>query len=1047
MRRKTTIATILFLAALTAGCSLPLCNDGEVVCRTDGECSGDHCSESRNQSNPNPCLYYICHNENWEYIDSCPYGFYGTDRDTMGCVPECNNGDVKCTFTDENKKKVAVSPMEDRECIFSICKDKKFLDLKTCDHGYYDTDQKKDCIPTCKFGYDSSWACNNPCELNGQQYSLVSDGKNILSCSTSDGWTIDHTCTQDFAFDDSDDSATSLAFPEWTQIASLKVHYPELDTTQLKPGKCGSCSKEITPDICNEFNDKKYIHTCKNGSIEIHEASGSECDAFTTECTDALNQTILVDTNTNRYYCGSCSTQCDTRQICQQGKCQNIDPVKESECVDGYYNMQMGSRTFHAYCIKNAEDLRHTGERYPDDNFDNAYILVNDIALENWQPLEQFTGVLYGNDKTINYKSVKDDDYQNLGLYRSIVNAHIENLKIQLATDDMQFSIPNTSSTYTLGLMAAKTSHSNLNNIQISNFHLTFVTKVDDPNDKSSLASSFSLCIGEAQNVEFSNIFLEHSSISVGANVNKAAIGGIVGTAKNTKIRHARVTDFRAAATDNANTRSGGIAGIIGYGSGNSLTDIEASNLTITGSENTAAIVGHADNSDFHDIALDTISLAGEDKVGGIVGEGSVEIQSGKLNHIAIQGNSYLGSMIGDGGGSITGITAENIEINYAGKNCGNNTQCESSVTSIGGGGGYLSGTFRDITLNGVTIQPKDDQVRANNLGGFGGEIWDGGLTNVHVKDVNIQGTSAIGGLAGMICDMYASAYIAFCRAESISLVGTSSIGGLIGDVAEGYKIRGSLSEAKSIVGDSCLGGLIGQSIGVDSDDKLSIDGTSAYSHIKPKENVDKAAGFIGCVQRKTVNLGNISSVSFIEDDSATVPMPLFVANVTDDAIVHDKITFTCGYTSFPNLKEPRYDSYDCDESYTPGICYFVPHGLLYSPQSCYYEMAGYGFSNACNKDTQYYNDVDDDYSNCFNLNNPSGKFISYELWDGWENVECSVPEFRDAICQGYEACKFGFIGQSDAFSIHLPIYHENPGRENYVKHVVVPSFCKLLNP
>ena len=488
----------------------------------------------------------------------CEFGFNGTN-----CNPSCQNGATFCIPTAEDPNK----------CMLRKCINEQWQDVRVC-----------------QFGYDGQMSrCTDPCDIcvlddNISQcpYSLYDTlSQTMYQCSPESGW-IQGICANDFTQDNTiklkdDIDINRLLDPGLTLNEKLVQ-------SNLVYGHCGECSDAGSPSFCSA--DKKYIYHCKNGQYVINNQPNETC-TFKDACTDAYGD-IYVDTETNRYHCGTCNHACGATQSCIEGKC--VSTITKEDCTDHYARVQLGSRWVQAYCIESMDELKKVGTI---ENNENAYILVDDIDITgNWKPLDKFEqGIFLGNSKTITIHSFTADNSKPVGLFTEIGNAYFDDLHLVYE--------PSNSSPFdadTFGLLAGKANHSTIRDIVIEGeIHL----------GKTVVAGGI---FGRAENDVIINgvthgIHLYADNKEAGRSDDKiTGIGGLVGIAENIQeISHIKPLNPQAPILMEGVYNIGGFVGLIRHTLDNSHK-ILISNVDVP------------DNVKF------SFELSGNFNVGGLVG-------------------------------------------------------------------------------------------------------------------------------------------------------------------------------------------------------------------------------------------------------------------------------------------------------------------------------------------------------------------------------------------------------------------------------------------
>ena len=111
--RKQSLSVLYCTLCMTivAGCSLKICEEGNVVCMDDQDsrtiiyqsdmCEGTRCTVSQPQS----CQLYRCQEDRFMPIPSghCKLGSQMVNG-ILSCIPLCNEGDIVCAVQDDEKQ-------------------------------------------------------------------------------------------------------------------------------------------------------------------------------------------------------------------------------------------------------------------------------------------------------------------------------------------------------------------------------------------------------------------------------------------------------------------------------------------------------------------------------------------------------------------------------------------------------------------------------------------------------------------------------------------------------------------------------------------------------------------------------------------------------------------------------------------------------------------------------------------------------------------------------------------------------------------------------
>ena len=1046
---------------LLHGCYLPLCVDNQTICEyCTSDNDNDTCSFTSNAYNKS-CFLKICKNDQWERVEECKFGFDGSK-----CLPECVDGQVQCQ--DENS--ISVEPNQNIKCDLYTCKNNHWMHIENCGFGFNgDT-----CLPECKFGYanNNKNNCINPCAIDDVEYNNMnmSNGNIILRCDSEHGWSIDNSCINDFSFKSDEDEKHDI--PTMFFSSELKKLYPQT-LENFRPGKCGECNSETTPVYCSQQDNTYYIHKCDNGMIDIHKADNGECNIDNyMECNDMLNQMIWVDTKTNRYHCGSCGNTCDDFQKCLEGSCKSTLSVKAEDCHDNFFNFRIGSRLIRAYCIQNENELKQIGHLYPENNFDNAYILVNDIDLQNWEQIDTFSGILYGNGKKLTYYHNQNADYLKLGIFNQIINAYIDNVNIEfkLSKEDATFYSP-TPGQSSFGLLANAAKNSTIRYIQLNNANIALNPSDFNEDDSIPMCNSYSFLLGYTNSTQISDITLTNNTLTVGLNVNEAIVGGIVGEAYHTSINNSYVNNAEFIINGYTSVLNGGVGGIVGYGSYNSISNININQFIMNNVDYVGGIAGYVANTQISNVIINTLNVNASSlnfngaEIGGITGYSeNNHIRNTELYNITLNGTGDTGGIIGfDSNNTIVdNVHIKDLKLHFDSSNYNKNV-----FHALGGLiGSGMHTYFSNIVLDNLTIITNDtlDASNPNSIGGAAGNLDSGKLKNISLNTITLQGNDYVGGLIGFSN----SSDIELCHVHNHYIYGKSNVGGLIGHAQSGNMIRGTIAESDSLVtNDNCIGGFIGNIT-----DDLTISASASFCNITSLKN--EVAGLIGCSTGKQniIHLANISSIAEIDTTSHTDEIYSLVA-FSEGTFIFDSASYV--YASSPNNNSSKTCLSYIHESAcnnplgpwfdnTPESSNWIglnninnnncATGFIdYSPYICF--ASYYNNDKSCYTYEDYYNkDVCNDHSKnmldepCFS-NTGIKSYHVFPLWKDSEFVTCHIEAFKNIFCNNANTnqCNYDFLrGEEDSFSLQLPLYVYKDASNAYQTYTVTPSFCEIID-
>jgi hypothetical protein len=218
--------------------------------------------------------------------------------------------------------------------------------------------------------------------------------------------------------------------------------------------------------------------------------------------------------------------------------------------------------------------------------------------------------------------------------------------------------------------------------------------------------------------------------------------------------------------------------GIFGIAENAILRNLMLVNSKVSGSQYIGVLVGAANSTEFHNIHITGITLAGGRRTGALLGSGYDD------------------------------IVIENVKV--SGSISGSN--------EVGGVVGYLSenGSFNGVNGNQLSDLHFNGEVSGNlDVGALVGGLHRTDVAGFTVKNSTVSGSTNIGGAFGKL--VYATSVLSG-RTENVELVGSSRIGGLAGNSFNSsihqVSIEGSVYSDYSF--GSVAGGLIGYGGGLE---------------------------------------------------------------------------------------------------------------------------------------------------------------------------------------------------------------------------------------
>ena len=850
------------------------CIDGEMRCVPRDE-----------TENPSDCIVQECkqYQNPWKQWDktgtSCDNGFNIKDK---SCYDECSAGIVGCdelseeeysselynnkscrikTCTDEGKwapqNDICLNGFDSEKgvCEESECKTLGELnpddDKEICVKNEYN--EWKYVYKRCPFGFkNDSDECNDPCNISERI-----NGKKIVVRTVENGETVEHVfeCGPngwnesgcgDVDFNAFDGELTDCDNNDCEKNLFIQYLSPDLsDKKQLYEngkiyyGTCGTCSREMSPDYYTVNQDDGCIlHACENGQVEISpNPDDKTCNKIVSKiglksCYDNSGNAIYVDTKTNPYHCGDCNHVCGNNERCVDGSCKS-----SYECEPGeYVKINIGTRWVKAYCVKDFEtlvEIRNAvseGSVYPngqngaEKNYDNAYILGDDIAVdeEAWLPIgtdekHAFSGVFFGNNHAIAMGKIKTAEY--MGLFGYVKNAVIQALNISLISNDYEIALSSGKQFAYFGLLAGFVKDSVVQSVSVGS--VSDELRCELKLSKDAFVNSSGVCREDSE-------------------VTRYRVGGLIGQIE--------AQDVDAVVSHSS---LGKIQFKLNYGQNDECIGVGERTLSVV---TLGGLIGRSEPVDGHQIQLQGCS-----------------IESVNITEEMSKNGRFVSVYAGGGMGSANNhMVIDDFVI----KRVEGKFKSIAYRHELGGIAGALEGaTISNARIGAVDIHVAMDGSR-NRLGGAVGTMGDGSLiSGVDICDVNaalgesgcsLKGTRYVGGLAGYA---YNNCIVSDVRVhiddigefDNKRVTGYHYLSGLVGR-ASSLHVEESTVKVNQIWGYAAIGGVIGES---DSQTIVS----RSNVRIGTMDGNGSIGGLIGIAKETNVNDCNVEYDNVITEN------------------------------------------------------------------------------------------------------------------------------------------------------------------------------------
>ena len=477
-------------------------------------------------------------------------------------------------------------------------------------------------------------------------------------------------------------------------------------------------------------------------------------------------------------------------------------------------------------------------------NQNGKYQLVRDIDLSgesNWQPIDNFSGVLYGNGYSIKNLTINAVNKEDVGLF-SYLKGTVSNLKVTNANVTVQGDKNH------VAILAGSCSGT-VDNVQVSGSVVaTYANYVGGIVGDMNQGGKINNCINYASvtgKQHVGGIFGEIDANIDGAvndNVNEGFVsgdenvGGIGGYLQNTAWRYSSTTHTISNNTNNGEIKGkakvGGIFGRVygahhddsygssydGYGYFEMTLLKNNGKITCSGND-VGGLIGYGTRVNKITLSENQADITGNAAVGGFVGYSpSTYINaSGFINVSTITGGNRIGAFAGEAGvienainsGSIVFVSSTATEARIGGIagdcngliNCVNNSDItvENGLNYVGGLAGYIT-THDTNKVNDNVNNGKVTAETSENVGGIAGYLQNtawrySSSTHVVSNNINnkaVKGKSNVGGIFGRVYgahhdDSYGSSYDGYGYFEVVNstnnaeIFGENYVGGIVG--------------------------------------------------------------------------------------------------------------------------------------------------------------------------------------------------------------------------------------------------------------------------
>ena len=413
-----------------------------------------------------------------------------------------------------------------------------------------------------------------------------------------------------------------------------------------------------------------------------------------------------------------------------------------------------------------------TPERYYD-SYQLKNIIYKDQDIVKTEEVNakiklQFFKELYSyND----WQSIEDGTYQNYRLMQDIDFTGRNDIKTNVTIGRLE------SEGYAIKNMNVKLNDSSegiIGSITLSMQGVTFDNITIENNNSVSYVGVIINNTAKINNVTFKSINLLTP---------QSSYVGMIANNSSDEISNVNLNGINITGKDN-------IGGLIPDLSGNVIDEIYTDGLTIqaTGSQ-IGGIVGTNGTGTLTNVNATNVSVTGNEKVGGIIGYstyGGAKLEHIEISNSNISGNNIVGGICGNAPNASNYLTAININV--------------SGNDQVGGLIGHKAGAINYGKIDGATV------TGINQVGGITGYSENGNFLAIYVNNANIYSTGEnCGGIAG---DSNMSSEIRNAIVEKSIIEGNKNVGGIVG-ISNRAAIYQTYVNA-TITGNEIIGGIVG---------------------------------------------------------------------------------------------------------------------------------------------------------------------------------------------------------------------------------------------
>lgn len=304
------------------------------------------------------------------------------------------------------------------------------------------------------------------------------------------------------------------------------------------------------------------------------------------------------------------------------------------------------------------------------------------------------------------------------------------------------------------------------------------------------------------------------------------------------------IVDGNSCTVKNIKVSVANYAGLFGYTSGATISNLSVSGYAVASSEYAGLLVGYMDG-------------------GTISGTTNASLTNHNSDDDGVSG-TYSGGLVGyNKGGTISGtVTISGSDVDYNGVKC----------SYVGGAVGYNTGTISATVTVSVRVLGRNGGQYIGGVVGYNTGTLSGSLTKSSGDVLGVGQGDYVGGIVGYNSGTmsgtfnHSSQHVAY---KSATVYGGQYVGGIVGKNESGatLNLASEYTNNSAIVGTNYVGGIAGYIFGKNNDNPLVFDSLSNANAVTASGSY--VGGLFGVakyvtINTKATNSGAVTGISYV---------------------------------------------------------------------------------------------------------------------------------------------------------------------------------------